>query len=343
MAYQAVRRCRWWDADLVRTMWCVALEKAAWARYTKRIAPMLFRQVCGAVSHVHRNLIVHRDLKPSNVFVSAEGGVKLLDFGVAKLLGDTDRLGTLTGAGVSPFTIAFAAPEQVERAPITTATDVYALGALLYLLLTGHTCMDVAHSSVADAILAVREGVVTAPSERALTAVDAQRRGVASTMRLSRTLQGELDAIIMKAMRREPARRYASVDAMADDVHRFLRGDRVQAKTDTVTYRLRTFVRRHRAAAVGIGVTAVAMVAGSAMTLYQANLTRVEASRAERASLFLMHMVGEPDAHFGDPFSRIGPNGRIAELIDSSLARVPILFRDDPRIRARLYTALARA
>ena len=131
--------------------------------------------------------------------------------------------------------------------------------------------MDVAHSSVADAILAVREGVVTAPSERALTAVDAQRRAVASTMRLSPTLQGELDAIIMKAMRREPARRYASVDAMADDVHRFLRGDRVQAKTDTVTYRLRTFVRRHRAAAVGIGVTAVAMVAGSAMTLYQAN------------------------------------------------------------------------
>ena len=121
MAYQAVRRCRWWDADLVRTMWCVALEKAAWARYTKRIAPMPFRQVCGAVSHAHRNLIVHRDLKPSNVFVSAEGGVKLLDFGVAKLLDDTDRLGTLTGAGVSPFTIVFAAPEQVERAPITTA------------------------------------------------------------------------------------------------------------------------------------------------------------------------------------------------------------------------------
>ncbi len=300
----------------------------------------LFRQVCSAVSHAHRHLIVHRDLKPSNVFVNMDGGVKLLDFGVAKLLGDAERLGTLTGAGVSPFTVAFAAPEQVERAPITTATDVYALGALLYLLLTGHTAIDVRSHSVADAILAVREGVVVAPSASPMRASDAEHRGVASTARLSSALQGELDAIVMKAMRRDPARRYASVDAIADDVQRFLRGDRVLAKTDTVAYRLRTFVRRHRAAAVGISVSVLALVVGSAASLYQANVIRLEASRAERASMFLMHMAGEPDAHFGDPFSRIGPNGRIAELIDSSVARVPLTFPTDPRIRARLYTAL---
>ncbi len=300
----------------------------------------LFRQVCSAVSHAHRRLLVHRDLKPSNVFVNSEGGVKLLDFGVAKLLGDSERLGTLTGAGVSPFTVAFAAPEQVEHAPITTATDVYALGALLYLLLTGHTAVDVGSGSVADAILAVRDGVVIPPSASAMTTVDAGHRGFASSTRLSRALQGELDDIVMMAMRREPTRRYASADAIADDVQSFLRGDRVLARTDTAAYRLRTFVRRHRAAAVGIGVTAVALVVGSAASLYQANVIRLEASRAERASVFLMHMAGEPDAHFGDPFSRIGPNGRIAELIDSSLARVPVAFPADPRIRARLYTAL---
>ena len=309
----------------------------------------LFQQVCAAVAHAHRALVVHRDLKPNNVLVArsgpaaAGGTVKLLDFGVAKLLDadptGTPRAGTLTGAGVSPFTAAFAAPEQVRGGPVTTAADVYALGALLHLLLVGRAPLGADAMSPAEAILAVLERPVP-PLPEGATDAAARARALPNARRLARALRGDLDAIVRTALRKEPARRYGTVDALADDVKRYLRGDRVLARPDTVAYRTRVFVRRRRALVAGIGVAATALVVGASVALWEARASRAEAARSERVAAFLQTMLGVTDATTGGVVTRLGRQASLAQVLDSVVRRVPAAFPDDPRTRARLYTAI---
>ena len=195
----------------------------------------LFLQVADAVAHAHANLVVHRDLKPSNVLVDQSGQVKLLDFGIAKLISEGADGQPGAGGMTSPgFTPEFAAPEQVTGGNVTTATDVYALGVMLHTLLTGRHPAGTSVRSPAEIIRAIVDTEPPRPSE------------AVSDVRARRRLRGDLDTIIGKALKKNPAERYVSVSALAEDVRRHLRHEPIGARPDTLAYRAATFVRRHR-------------------------------------------------------------------------------------------------
>jgi serine/threonine-protein kinase len=195
---------------------------------TERLA--LFGKVCEAVQYAHRNLVVHRDLKPSNILVTAAGDIKLLDFGIAKALSTDPADETVTRAEQRLMTPEYAAPEQLRGELVTTATDVYALGAILYLLLTGRSAHQLAGRTPTERERVICEVEPELPS----LAVRGTPRD-----RLRRRLAGDLDTIVLKALRKEPSRRYASVDAMIEDLDRHRTGLPVRARPDSVTYRAR--------------------------------------------------------------------------------------------------------
>ncbi len=252
----------------------------------------LFLHVLTAVSHAHGCLIVHCDIKPSNVLVRNDGRVKLLDFGIAKLLEDKDsgeNTTLLTVEGVRPMTPHYAAPEQLQGDAVTTSTDVYALGVLLYVLLTGHHPTGSGRQSPADLIKAVVDQEPTRPSDAvARTEPDAEtantnaaRRGTTKD-KLQRLLRGDLDTIVAKALKKDPAERYQSVAALADDLRRYLRHQTISARPDTLTYRAAKFVRRHRVPVALSALAVAATLAGAAGTFSQARTARVERDFALR-------------------------------------------------------------
>jgi hypothetical protein len=226
----------------------------------------LFLGVLHAVAHAHNNLIVHRDIKPGNVFVKPDGTVKLLDFGIAKLIDDDSEAAQLTRASAIALTPQYAAPEQLLGQPISTATDVYALGLLLYLLLTGeHPVPQGTRSSAALVQAVLTEEPPRASSTAKIEAIPA------------RSLEGDLDNILHKAIKKNPAERYASVDAFADDLRRYLADEPVQARPDTSFYRVGKFIKRHQ---VGTALAGVAIAALTASVV----VATIQADRAGRAA-----------------------------------------------------------
>jgi tetratricopeptide (TPR) repeat protein len=273
----------------------------------------LFLQICDAVASAHRSLVVHRDLKPNNVFVDAAGQVKLLDFGIAKLL-DPLRTGDETQPAVRLFTRDYASPEQVRGAPVTTASDVYSLGALLYRLLTG----TMAHRFEEDTPSHV---------ERVICDIEPAPPGV----------DADLDNVVLKALSKDPARRYASVELFAQDLDHYLRGLPVAARADSAAYRAGKFVRRHRIAVAAGLLVAAALVTGTVATMIQARRAQASAARAQRVSMLVTDLfkLAEPGRVQGGAITA-------RELLDRGTERIAVELADDPDAQATMYGVVGR-
>jgi non-specific serine/threonine protein kinase/serine/threonine-protein kinase len=255
----------------------------------------LFLDVCSAVEYAHRRLIVHRDIKPSNILVTSEGVPKLLDFGIAKIVDSQNSESLMqTAMSLRVFTPAYASPEQVQGDPITTASDVYSLGVVLYELLTGHHPYPLATSTpetLSRAICeqqperlssAVRRTVAGEDGAQAITPESVSAARECSPEKLSKRLRGDLDKIVLMSLRKEPERRYGSVEQFAEDIRRHLKNLPVSAHGDALGYCARKFARRHRAGITSAAVAVLALVMGTVVSVREARIARAERARAER-------------------------------------------------------------
>lgn len=313
----------------------------------------LFLQACAAVQHAHGKLVVHRDLKPANILVTVDGSVKLLDFGVAKLLGaqDGDDIETVTQVGTRHLTPEYASPEQLRDEPASVASDVFSLGVVLYELLAGKRPFHIKARSPSAALRAL-ESDPPRPST-VVTAESAQCVNEPTVVRLRNRLAGELDNIIRMALRAEPARRYHSAEALASDIRRYLDGRPVSAQPDRATYRVRKFTRRHLAGVIAASIALLALLIGATVALVQARradsarlIAEREKTTAERTSSFLQDILSAPDGRW---FRAGQPDVRVADVLDQAAARADTAFRQQPASEAmvrrtigRTYGALAR-
>jgi serine/threonine protein kinase/tetratricopeptide (TPR) repeat protein len=290
----------------------------------------LFSTICAAVEYAHKNLVVHRDLKPENILVTAEGVPKLLDFGIAKLLDPEGGDFTQTRTTERIMTPDYASPEQVLGEPVTTSTDVYALGVLLYELLAGKRPFKLDTTSPFEIIRIICEQDPEPPS--VIAAANPKLAVVA------RKLSGDLDNIVMMAMRKEPARRYVSVAAFADDVKAHLTGYPVQARTDTWKYRSGKFVRRHKAGVIATAIVALALIGFSiGMGLLAKRATR-ERLTAQRESQFL-----EGIFEAATPNQARGKQVTARELLDQGSKRVDRELAGDPGLQGTMLYNIGRA
>ena len=303
----------------------------------------LFCRVCEAVQYAHGRLIVHRDLKPANIFVTTTGELKLLDFGIAKLLTDDDptEATELTGTGLRPLTPAYAAPEQLRGEPVSTATDVYTLGVILFELLTGRRPPGSASGGFDRTSLDAdppRPSNLLLPKDhddaRSIDEI-AHARGLAPRA-LAARLAGDLDAIVLKALRREPHRRYVGAGPLAEDLDRFLQGRPVAAGPEGRRYRAGKFVRRHR---VGIAVVVslvLSLMGGLAATAWQARAKTLEAQKAEAVKTFLVSIF-----QGADPAQAAGREVTLRQVLDEGAERVQRDLASEPAVQGELLTVLA--
>ena len=295
----------------------------------------LFGQVLDAVDYAHRNLVVHRDLKPSNILVTNEGRPKLVDFGTSKLV-EADAMTTSLHA-VTP---AYASPEQLRGESSGVASDVFSAGVILYELITGASPYSDS-KSITSALRRASGEVTAAAPATAVTAETAQLRSV-SLDRARKELAGDLAAIMLKALEPEQARRYATPQALADDLTRYRKGRPVLAKPASRLYRAAKFMRRNRVTvAVGMVFT-VGLAAATAVSLYQANVARREARRAEQINTFLNDMLGAADPSWYNSLKSKGASVPLLDVVDEMRDRIGSYFGSDPEVEIRLRRTIGR-
>jgi len=324
-----------WVDGVPLTRWCDQQRMGVAGRL------QLFLKVCAAVAHAHQNLVVHRDLKPANILVGHDGDPRLLDFGIAKLL---DEAGPVTRTGMHMLTPEYAAPEQFTGGAITTATDGYMLGAILYELLCGLRARQFSASRGPG------DAIVTMPSEafrRASKAAGAPEGGFdperlaaerdLAPERLSKLLRGDLDTIVLKALQAEPERRYATVQAFRDDIERYLRHQPIAARKDAFAYRAARFVQRHAVGVAASVLVVAALVAATGVSLYQARRAQTETRRAVATRAFLVDLFEVSDS--GLPRDQV-PSTQA--LLQDGARRVRGEFGDEPEVKFDLLLLLGR-
>lgn len=311
----------------------------------QRLALVL--QVLSALQYAHQNLVIHRDIKPANILVTAQGQVRLLDFGIAKLMTDGEpaqetELTQMAGRALTPE---YASPEQVAGRAVGTASDVYALGVVLYGLLCGQRPYVLPRDSRAALEEAILSAQPVRPSQQRIGDEAARLRG-SVPRKLAQALAGDLDTIVLQALKKDPSERYASADALAQDLQRHLAGQPVLARPDGAGYRLRKFVGRHKLKVAAGSATAMLLVAAAGLSLWQAQSAREQAEVARRESLraqavqgFLLDIFKANSVQQADPLRARQTTAR--ELLDVGAKRAIDSLKDAPQAQDEVLNTLA--
>ena len=304
----------------------------------------LFQDICKTVHYAHRNLVVHRDLKPGNILVNREGQIKLLDFGIARMLTDDgyETKTVFTQAGHRVLTPEYAAPEQVSSGPITTQTDIYALGVVLYELLTGLRPLKISSHSPAEVEVIIRNETPTRPSAMVSKNEQIESTHAATPEKLSKKLHGDLDTICLKALQKEPERRYSSADEFMLDIDRHIKGMPVAAQPDSITYRLNKFYTRQKTGIIAALLILLALA--SIITMYTLRLRQAtevaqqEAVKAEQTATFLASLF-----EGANPLVAQGDTLNARHMLDAGADRVAEELADQPEVQASLLTVIGDA
>jgi eukaryotic-like serine/threonine-protein kinase len=318
----------------------------------------LFQIICSAVQYAHQNLVVHRDIKPSNILVNTEGIPKLLDFGIAKLVNLEPNTKELTTSFL-PMTPEFASPEQVRGERITTTTDIYSLGVLLYGLLTGHSPYQFKSRVPAEIFSVICEQEPEKPSdsihrteivtdsdgtvENTITPEEVSKRREDNPEKLHRRLSGDLDNIVLMALRKDPQRRYASAQQFAEDIRRHLQGMPVLARKDTMGYRIGKFIFRHKVGVTAASIVIISLIGGIFGISWQARIAsqnrdkaQLEAEKVKQINDFVRSMLRS-----ADPYTE-GRNVTVASVLDEATKRVDKELANQPEVQAAVRSTIGQ-
>ncbi len=328
----------------------------------------LFRKVCSAVNFAHRNLIVHRDLKPSNILVTTDGIPKLLDFGISKILSpEFEQLNSATVTKLGVMTPGYASPEQLQSKSVTTATDIYSLGVILYELLSGHRPFETKEGDLKEIYKAVLENEPPPPSvvisDFGFRTSDSESKTVPMTGRTGNQdretnsqsqirnpqLKGDLDNIVLKALRKEPERRYSSAENFAEDVHRHQRGLPVTARPNTFSYRAEKFFKRNRVGVIAGILVVLAIIAGIVATLWQSRIAaaerdraRIEAEKSKRINEYMQRMLNFSNPNWLSSNPKRNRDATISDALDEALKNIDADLANDPEIQAEIMFTIAQ-